>query len=171
MDVKLLSTKRFIILNFITIGWYGWWWTYKSWKFFEKKDNEDLQVQKRLVFGILGYYYSLFVKIKRFSKSVDGTNSFSCAGHYLFLIVIDIFLGYFIAFSNDDLDFVFPLFCTYLFSFLWSLGLTKPFQSLNFAIKNSGEYKITVDEGFNNRQKALVVIGCIFWLLLLSMLL
>ena len=165
MEVKLLSTKRFIILNFFLLGWYSTWWVYKTWKFFETKDNTDYQVPKRLVLGLGGYHYSLFIKIKRFACHYTSTNKFSCVGQYLIYFFINIYIGFYSLILDDSPDSSLIFF--FVLNIIGSLVFLKPFQYLNSAIKDCGEYKIIEEERFSNTHKLLIVTGGLFWLILL----
>ena len=167
MEVKLLSTKRFIILNFFSWGWYSTWWVYKTWKFFETKDNTDYQVPKRVVLGFGGYHYSLLVKIKKFACHYTSTNKFSCFGLYLVYLFIHTCVSFYLLILEDSPDDSPLFFLVSVLLIIGSLVFLKPLQSLNSAIKDCGEYKIIEEERFSNTHKLLIVTGGLFWLLML----
>ena len=99
------------------------------------------------------FLYSLFENIQEFSKSKGYLSTFSS-------------VGYFIGFIGLNLAGRLPEPLS-LISFLSVLFLIPALESLNFGIKNSGEYKIIETENFNNRQIGLIVAGGLLWILIL----
>lgn len=57
----------------------------------------------------------------------------------------------------------------WLISVVSSFFILAPANALNFAIANSGQYNATTISGFNGRQIAVLVIGGIFWMLVLGL--
>ncbi|WP_271784428.1 hypothetical protein [Aquimarina algiphila] len=151
-EFELLSIQKFIILSVLSLGLYEVWWIYKSWRFFRDKDNLDIMPAARAIFAIF-FLNSLFEKIQDFSKSKGYTKTFSS-------------IGYFIGFIG--LNFASKLPDPYwLISFLSMFFLIPALESLNYGIKNSGEYKVIENGKYNYRQISIIIIGSIIWILVL----
>jgi len=150
--IEILSTWKFITLSVLSLGLYEIWWIYKAWRFFKERDKLDIIPAARAIFAIF-FLYSLFENIQEFSKSKGYLNTFSSVGYFIG------FIGLNLAGRLED-----PL---WLVSFLSVLFLIPALESLNFGIKNSGEYKIIENENFNNRQIGLIVAGGLLWILIL----
>ena len=151
-EFELLSTQKFIILSVCSLGLYEVWWIYKSWDFFRDKDNLDIMPIARAIFAIF-FLNSLFEKIQHFSKSKGYTKTFSSFGNFIGFI---------------GLNFVSRLPDPYwLVSFLSVLFLIPALESLNYGIKNSGDYKVIENGKYNNRQIGLIIVGAIMWILVL----
>jgi len=151
-EFELLSSQKFILLSVFSLGLYNVWWIYKSWKFFRDKDNLDIMPAARAIFAIF-FLNSLFEKIQNFSKSKGYTKTFSSVGY---------FIGFF------GLNFASRLPDPYwIVSFLSMFFLIPALESLNYGIKNSGDYKVIENGKYNNRQIGLILVGAIFWVLVL----
>ena len=151
-EFELLSTQKFIILSILSLGLYEVWWIFKSWRFFRDKDNLDIMPAARAIFAIF-FLNSLFENIQDFSKSKGYSKTFSSVG---------CFIGYI------GLTFVSKLPDPYwMVSFLSMLFLIPALESLNYGIKNSGDYRIIENGNYNNRQIGILVIGSILWMFIL----
>jgi len=151
-EFELLTTQKFLFLCFISAGLYEVWWMFKSWRFFRDKDNLDIMPAVRAIFAIF-FLNCLFENIQDYAKSNGYLKSFSS-------------VGYFIGFIG--LNFLSKLPDPYwLISFMSMFFLVPALEALNFGIKNSGEYTIIENEGYNNRQIGLIIVGGILWLLIL----
>ena len=151
-EFELLSSQKFILLSVFSLGLYNVWWIYKSWKFFRDKDNLDIMPAARAIFAIF-FLNSLFEKIQNFSKSKGYTKTFSSVGYFIGFIGLN--------FASKLPD---PY---WLVSFLSMFFLIPALESLNYGIKNSGDYKVIENGKYNNRQIGLILVGAIFWVLVL----
>lgn len=152
IELELLSPQKFILLSVVSLGLYEVWWIYKSWSFFRDKDNLDIMPAARALFAIF-FLNSLFDRIQDFSKSKGYTKTFSS-------------IGYFIGFIG--LNFAGRLPDPYwVVSFLSMFFLIPALESLNYGIKNSGNYKVIENGKYSNRQTGLIIVGTIFWILIL----
>ena len=151
-ELELLSINKFILLCVFSIGLYELWWIYKSWSFFRNKDNLDIMPAARAIFSIF-FLNSLFDRIQDFSKSKGYTKTFSS-------------IGYFIGFIG--LNFTSRLPDPYwMVSFLSMLFLIPALESLNYGIRESGNYNVVENGKYNNCQIGLIVVGSLFWILIL----
>ncbi len=150
--IELVSRNNFILLNIITFGIYTVWWMFKSWRFFEEKRGADVIPVLRAFFCII-FTYSLFEHIQQYARRVGYHNSFSSTGLFVLFILL-----------NLTGQFPDPY---WLVSLLAFLPLIQPHQTLNDAIIQSGEYAGFERSGFNNRQIILIIVGLLFWGLVL----
>ncbi len=149
---ELLSAQKFILLSVLSLGLYELWWIYKSWSFFRDKDNLDIMPAARAFFAIF-FLNSLFDRIQYFSRSKGYTKTFSS-------------IGYFIGFIG--LNFAGRLPDPYwIVSFLSMFFLIPALESLNYGIKNSGDYTVIENGKYNNRQIGLIIVGSLLWILIL----
>ncbi|SRX54929.1 DUF4234 domain-containing protein [Aequorivita sp. CIP111184] len=150
--IEIVSLQKFIILNVISFGLYSIWWMYKTWKFFKEKDNLDIMPVPRAIFAIF-FLNGLFEKVQEFAQSKDYTKTFSSLGCFLGVI------GFNIAGKLPE-----PYFLVSFLSFLFFLPAV---EALNYGIRNSNCYEIRDTESFNARQLILLIVGGIFWVLVL----
>ncbi len=100
------------------------------------------------------FLHSLFDRIKRFA----GEN------------------GYQETYSTNSLFWGFLIFSllSLLPDFLWLISvfsfvfLIPPFEALNYALRNSPDYTVVEQESMSSRQIGLIVVGILFWILMLS---
>ncbi|MFD0998355.1 hypothetical protein ACFQ21_03515 [Ohtaekwangia kribbensis] len=153
VEIEIVDGMKVLILSLVSFGLYGIWWIYKSWRFFKEKDGLDIMPVARAIFSIF-FLYSLFENIQHYAKSNGYQKSYSSwalfAGQIIFSIASRLPEPY------------------WLISIVSSFFLLAPANALNFAIANSEQYKATTISGFNGRQIAVLVIGGIFWILVLA---
>ena len=146
----IISLNKFIFLNIITMGLYSIWWTYKGWRLFQEREAyNDLMPVWRTLFGIF-FFYSLFERIKRFALRWGYEKDYS-SGYLLLGIVFFGLLSYLP--YPCDLLILFDIVC-----------FIPPFLALNYAIENSGDYEVVVEDSFNTKQIVLIIVGSALWL-------
>jgi len=151
-ELELLSAQKFILLSVLSLGLYELWWIYKSWSFFRSKDNLDIMPAARTIFAIF-FLNSLFDRIQDFSRTKGYTKTFSS---------IDYFIGFIgLNFAGNLPD---PY---WIVSFLSMFFLIPALESLNYGIKNSGDYTVIENGKYNNRQIGLIIVGSLLWILIL----
>ncbi len=150
--IEIVTLQKFVILSFISFGVYPIWWMYKTWKFFKVKDNLDIMPVPRAIFAIF-FLNGLFEKIQGFAQSKGYTKSFSSIGCFLGVIALNV---------TGRLPE--PYFLVSILSFLFFIPAV---EALNFGIRNSEGYEIRDTEYFNARQLILIILGGIFWALVL----
>lgn len=152
VPISLVSSNRFIIFYLLSLGLYGVWWMYKMWSFFKEKESLDIWPFARAIFGIF-FIYRLFEKIKSFARSNNCNDEYPSEGLF----------GGFVVFS-----FLTRLPDPYwLISLLGFLFYLQPINVFNKAIANSKVYDGILDAQFNATQIVLMVVGAIFWSLLM----
>jgi hypothetical protein len=139
-------------LSIISFGIYQIWWIYKTWRFFQEKDKLDIQPAVRTIFSIF-FLISLFNKILNFAKEKGYTGSYSA---------IMLFAGFLVVSLLAQLPD--PFWLISIISFVFCIP---PFTALNFAKRNSTDFIATEQTSYNGRQIAIIVIGVIFWGLVL----
>jgi hypothetical protein len=153
IEIELVDGTKVLILSIVSFGLYGIWWIYKSWRFFKEKDGLDIMPAARAIFSIF-FLYSLFENIQHYARSNGYEKSYSSgalfAGQLVFSLASRLPEPY------------------WLISVVSSFFILAPANALNFAITNSGQYNATTISGFNGRQIAVLVIGGIFWILVLA---
>ncbi len=149
---EILAINNFIFLFLLTLGLYGVWWMYKSWKFFQEKDNLDIMPAMRAIFSIF-FLYGLFERIQSFAQSKGYTKNYSSAALFIAFVLFNLLS------SLPD-----PMWIISILAFVF---LIPPFNALNYAMLQSEEYRVIEREGFNQRQIVLVVFGILWWALIL----
>lgn len=149
---ELLTAEKFLLLFILTLGLYGIWWMYKSWRFFKEKDNLDAWPAMRALFAIF-FLHGLLERILNFAKRNGYTKTYSSSGLFVLFIFLN-FLG-----RLPD-----PF---WLFSVIAGTALIQPIRAFNFAIEHSEVYHGIYPNTFNHRQIGLIIIGGIWWVLIL----
>jgi hypothetical protein len=152
-EINFLSTNKFIFLCIISFGLYQLWWIYKTWKFFNDKDELDINPALRSIFSIF-FLGGLFKKINNYSIQHGNPQTFSSTLNYIGFFVLNIFAG-----NLPD-----PY---WLFSFLTILFLIQAFNSFNYGLKRDPAFKFKEESNHSTRQVVLVTLGSIFWILVL----
>jgi hypothetical protein len=151
-EQKIISLNKFIFLSIISFGLYEIWWIYKAWRFFKQKEKININPAIYAVFSII-FLIPLFNRILRFAKEKGYNNSYSSV-----LLFCGFFVANFLIYLPDPF---------WLITILGFVFLVLPFKALNFAKLNSTDFIVTEQTLFSGRQITLIVIGVIFWLLVL----
>ena len=148
----LINTQQFVVLSIATLGLYELWWAYKAWSFFKQREATPIMPAARAILGIF-YLPALFSRILRSAKQLGYTKTYSPAILYIAYLLITL------------LSRLPPPF------FLISLGsvicLILPFEALNYLKRHTTIYTIIEQTSFNRRQTALLILGALFWTILL----
>ena len=150
--IEIVTLQKFIILCLASFGLYTIWWMYKTWKFFKEKDNLDIMPVPRAIFAIF-FLNGLFERVQEFAQDKGYTKTFSSIGCFLGVI------GFNLAGRLPD-----PYFLISLLSFLFFIPAV---EALNYGIRKSADYEVRDTESFNARQLILLIVGGIFWALVL----
>jgi hypothetical protein len=151
-EQKIISLNKFIFLSIISFGAYEIWWIYKAWRFYKQKEKLDIMPAARALFSIF-FLNSLFNKILEFAKEKGYNDNYSPT---------ILFSGFLIGIISGWLPDPF-----WLISILSFIFFIPPFKALNFAKQNSTDFIVSEQLSFSGRQIALIVIGVIFWALVL----
>ena len=151
-EKEILSTNNFIVLFFLTSGIYGIWWMYKSWRFFQQKDNLDIMPAMRAIFAIF-FLFGLFERIQEFAQEKGYTKTYSSGLLFIGFIAFNLF-----AQLPDPM---------WVISVLGFICLIQPFEAFNYAMMQSEDIRVVEKEGFNERQIVLVILGSIMWIILI----
>jgi hypothetical protein len=148
----LIKQSKFLLLSILTFGLYPVWWIYKSWIFFIQKERSNANPAIRVVFNIF-FMLSLLNRIERLAKKKGYQGS--CYPVISFVLIVGVS---FCSFFPPPLFLIGLLNCLF---FLPAVG------ALNYAVKESSDILSYEDEGLRTRQVVLVVIGSIFWVLII----
>ncbi|MDR0970241.1 MAG: hypothetical protein LBM67_06870 [Lentimicrobiaceae bacterium] len=151
-EQKIINLNKFIVLCITSFGLYSVWWIYKAWRFYQQKENLYIMPAVRAMFSIF-FLTSLFNKILSFAKEKGYGENFSSIGLFIGFIV-----GNLLAELPDPF---------WLISILSFVFLIPPFKALNYAKQNSNEFVVTKQTSFSGRQIGLIVVGIIFFGLVL----
>ena len=151
-EQKIMSLNKFIFLSIISFGIYEIWWIYKSWRFYQQREKLDIMPAARAIFSII-FLHSLFTKILDFAKEKGYNETYSST---------TLFIGFIVANLLARLPDTF-----WLISLTSIICLIPPFKALNYAKQNSTDFIVTEETAFSGQQIALIVIGVIFWALVL----
>ena len=146
--IELVDVNKFIILFVMSLGLYAIWWMYKSWKFFQEREQPDMIPAARAIFGIF-WLYPLFERIRLFADE-NGYHS----SYYSILL----FLGF--LFTNISANIPGPIGLVSIFAFVF---LIPPVRALNFAIMNSDDYDGQEVDQYNAGQMIIVAFGIVTW--------
>lgn len=153
VDVQqIISLNKFIFLSVVSFGTYEIWWIYKAWKFYQQKEKLDIIPAARAIFAIF-FLNSLFVKSLEFAKEKGYQGNYSS---------ISLCVGFFVVNALYRLPDPF-----WLISIMSFVFLIPPFKALNFAKMNSDDLIVNEQISYSSRQIILIVIGTIFWALVL----
>ncbi|MCU4641207.1 MULTISPECIES: hypothetical protein [Acinetobacter] len=152
-DLTIISLKRFIFLSIISLGLYELWWIFKAWRFFAIKDHLNIMPAARAIFSIF-FLYSLFKKIREYAKAQDDVQEFSAGWMYIGYILFAL------VFANLPDPY-------WLISSVSFMFLIPAFVALNHAKKQDDQLNAVIQEKFNIAQIFVIIIGSIFWILLL----
>lgn len=147
--VYSISLAKFIFLYVATLGMYGIWWSYKTWRFFKERNDSDISPIARAIFAIF-FHYDLITRVQYFAEEKDYNKDYS-AGLLTFGFIAANFLSYLPA----------PLNFLSLTSFVF---LIPPFQAWNYALENADDVKVVYQNGITGRHVAAVLIGIVFWI-------
>ena len=149
----LISTNKFILLSLTSLGLYNVWWCYKAWKFYQQKESLDIKPAWRAIFSLF-FLYPLLNKIIKFANKEGFEANYS---------VDLLFIGYFIFTLLSRLSWPYGL-----VAIINVLFLIPPFQALNHAKRISTEFVVYEQSSLNGKQVAIVVIGSIMWVLIIT---
>lgn len=152
-DLTIISLKRFIFLSIISLGLYELWWIFKAWRFFAIKDHLNIMPAARAIFSIF-FLYSLFKKIREYAKAQDDVQEFSAGWMYIGYILFAL------VFANLPDPY-------WLISSVSFMFLIPAFVALNHAKKQDDQLNAVIQEKINIAQIFVIIIGSIFWILLL----
>lgn len=153
--IELVDGNKFIVLFIMSLGLYAIWWMYKSWRFFQVKDGQEMMPAARAILGII-WTYPLFERIQNYAKENGFDTSYNSGL---------LFLAYFLMNLSSRLPD--PIGLVAIFAFVF---LVPPVRALNFAIMNSDQYDGEEVDRYSKGQIAIVSFGIVFWgMILLAM--
>jgi hypothetical protein len=151
-EQKIITLKMFIVLCIVSFNLYSLWWIYKEWRFFRQKERSEIMPALMTIFSIITMA-SLFNKILRFAKEKGYSHNY---------FSIALFCGYIIGNLLSTLSDALGLISVLSFVFI-----IPPFKALNYAKQNSNDFIVTEQSSFNGQQIGLLIVGSIFWILVL----
>ena len=145
---QIISLNKFILLCFASFGIYELWWIYKAWRFYKQKEKSDIYPAARAIFSIF-FLYSLMKKILADAQAKSYSGSYASGSLFCGFILLNL-MG-----RAPD-----PLWLISIFSFAC---LIPTFNALNYLKQNSADIIAVEQDSFNTRQIVLLVVGIIFW--------
>ncbi|MBO2010231.1 hypothetical protein [Hymenobacter negativus] len=67
----LISPNKFLVLCLLSLGLYGLWWQYKTWRFFRQWQQTDTWPVMRALFSLFTFH-DLLKTINQFARSTGG---------------------------------------------------------------------------------------------------
>lgn len=150
IPINKISVNKFIILSITTLGLYGLWWIYKSWRFFQEKEKSDIMPAIRTLFSIF-YLIPLFYKILKLAKNNGYKPGYSSVFLYAGFLIVNLLVVL-----------PTPFFLAAVISFVF---LIPPFMALNYAMDHCEGFSVIEQKAFSKRQLILLIIGVILWIL------
>lgn len=152
-EQNLISTDKFLVLSIATMGLYTFWWSYKAWRFFQQKDQLDISPVLRAIFGIF-FLIPLYKRILHYAREKGYQEHYSPVQLFVFGLAFDL-LGLlpdpFWLLSNISILFTLPA-----------------FKALLHAMQHATEYSTASQSGYSTRQKVLLGIGGLIWVVCLA---
>lgn len=148
----VLGLNHFIILSILSFGLYELWWFYKSWKFFQQKEQSDIMPAMRAIFSIF-FLIPLMRKIQDFAHERNYPETYAPVFLFIGWIVVNL-----LARLPD------PFWILAILNFIF---LIPPYKAFHYARLESEEFPAYEQQTLNGRQTAIVVVGSIFWVLVL----
>ncbi|MDR6561018.1 MULTISPECIES: hypothetical protein [unclassified Arcicella] len=152
----IISTNKFIVLSILSFGFYITWWTLKRWRFFRQKDQLNIMPGMRANNDIF-FVYSLFNTILKFAKQKGYPKSYSSFLLSIFCILLDLIILLFSPIGSLVFLLVIPR----------TILMIPLIKALNFAQKNSTDFRVVEQSSFNRRQKVLLFFGGFYWLMII----
>jgi len=147
-EKELVSVNIFIILFFLTMGLYGTWWMYKTWRYFKEKDQLEIMPAMRAVFAIF-FLYELFVRIQERAHSMGYQQKYHSG---------PLFVGFIISSFLTQLPE--PMWVISQIAFLF---LISPFTAFNYVLMREENLNFKQKDSFNQRQIILIFFGVTLW--------
>ncbi len=152
-EQNLISADKFFVLSIATMGLYTFWWSYKVWRFFQQKDRLDISPALRAIFGIF-FLIPLYKRVLHYAREKGYQEHYSPVRLFVFGLAFEL-LGFlpnpFFLLSNISVLFVLPA-----------------FKALLHAMRHATEYSTVSQSGYSTRQKVLLGIGGLIWILCLA---
>lgn len=149
----IISLSKFIVLSIVSLGLYTSWWQYKAWRFYKQKEKADIAPAARVIFSLF-FIYSLFNKIQQSAAEKGYLKKYSAGFLFAGIIVVALL-------SQLPSPFGVIISLTHFLFFI------PPFKALNYAKENSTDINIVIQDSFNGRQIGIIIVGLLFWILLL----
>jgi hypothetical protein len=136
----------------LSFGLYGIWWMYETWSFFKRKNSLDIMPVWRSIFSVF-FIYDLFKRISDFAKQNDlNANPYSAG------LLTTIYIVLCLTSRLPD-----PY---WFIAFGAAICFISPVNVFNSAISNSDKYRPQKTDQMSGGQIAIVIIGSLFWLLI-----
>lgn len=155
-NTQTISTpneNQFILLCVLTLGLYAVWWMYKTWRFFDEREEQNLLPVLRAILAIF-FLPGLLNRILGFAQERGYEESYSPILIYLGYIVLNL-TGYL-----PD-----PYFFIALTAYLL---LLPPYRAFYSGLRLDTGFHLQLQETFNNRQWLLVAFGAFMWLFIIA---
>jgi len=89
LEFYVVSPKKFLVLQLITVGLYSIYWFYKHWALYKTKHNEDIWPVMRGIFQIF-FAHSLFEAFKIRAKEMKNNLSWSASWMATLFVILSI---------------------------------------------------------------------------------
>lgn len=149
--LESITKTKFINLDILSLGLYQIWWMYKVWRYYKEKNNLNIMPAARALFSIF-FMYALIEKIQKDAKNKGYEKKYSSGGLFFLFIIFHLL-------SRLPDPF-------WIISFLGFLLFLQPLSAFNWAVDKSNYYKLNIRDGFNGKQIVILIVGGLFWLLL-----
>lgn len=147
----VIAPLHFILLSLATLGLYAVWWQYKCWKYFKEREGSDTIPVARAIF-FLFFGIELFSRIAIYCKEYNHRVSYQPVAIWAMCVVLNL---------------VSCLPVPYMWvSLLGFVPFLLPVREFNFYF--TGNKNGYIEDKLNDRQILLLVLGGIFWLLIMA---
>ncbi len=147
-EKELVSVNVFVILFFLTMGLYGTWWMYKTWRYLKEKDNLDIMPAMRAIFAII-FLYELLVRIQERAHSRGYQQKYYSG---------PLFIGFILLSFLTQLPA--PMWVISQLAFLF---LISPFTAFNYVLMREEGLNYKQKDSLSQRQIILAFFGAVLW--------
>ncbi|MDO7849083.1 hypothetical protein Q5H92_22155 [Hymenobacter sp. M29] len=153
-NYSLVSPTKFLILCLITLGLYGVWWQYKTWRFFRQWQNSDTWPVMRALFSLFTFH-ELLATINQFARHTGGytpmPNTTGLVAGYVILNLLSRLPDPFWLIHLGAVGFLMP-----------------PYRAFRDAMLEAPVYGGFHQANFSTRQVVLLAAGIAFWGLVIT---
>jgi hypothetical protein len=151
LEPVVINPYHFVLLHIATFGIYSIYWNYKAWQYFKEKEKSDIWPFARSVFFIF-FGIEFFARIEAYCKQYNHKVSYNPALLWILALGIN-FLG------------LLPIPYS-LIGVVWFIPFVPAVRELNFYF--TGNKNGYINDKLNNQQLMFIVIGVIYWLLVIA---
>ena len=160
----VVSSKKFLILFFSTMGMYEIYWYYKNWKAYSAYSNENIMPFWRAVFSIF-FTHALFREFNKKATAEDSSHKFKHSGLATLYVILTIASNAFERMATKGIGLPYSNIAGYLILLFLGLIFFNAQKTANLA---SGDPEGENNNSFSPANFLWIVIGLCLWAILIA---